>query len=507
MSPESVAFNAFELPTMTSSLDPISISPPITRGLTSARVAAVLKRRAKSLNFDDRNFPALDVFQEGEETRGRSTSRTRANVKRRRSIASASREASSSRVASRLRGRSNSRSRPENPTVPVHTRSSQSRNGATPRASSRGTNPTRRGTTLRSRSVRRATPYPNVVGSRKRSGVDGVGDIKESFNVTKNRADPLLAQLPLSGDVETHNSDGEATYEKKGAFRLKRNPANLEFRFPKSLSQPEPLWRAGDGFSSDEAKPNFIFSMTGAHKQKRPRPLPGIGKLQLEAEKMAKEDTSGRHAKRSKTRHLTEYDMERRRGAAKDIWPTVENFAEELVVRTRNPIVPDHENIIPSTISPEPTPVPQPRPLLEYVPPSSRKRKHSEFENFGRRLQAHGSMFADSPEPRGAHINQLDIGNDEEYDDEEKEEEYGMEEDEPVSETRYGGDDDEDEEYSSYDESVHGTACSQEPSSEDSAASGLEDASSEEAESYPADTQTADDSAQHGLRLIQALSE
>lgn len=372
----------------------------------------------------------------------------------------------------------------------MHTRNSKSRNSATSRTSSKGTDSPRRRKRLGSHSVRRVTPYPDAVESRKRSRVDGA----------ENQASPLLAQLPLSGDVETHNSDGEVIYEKKGAFRLKRNKANLEFRFPKSLSQPEPLWRAGDGFSSDEAKPNFMFSMTGTHKQKKPRLLLGIGKLQLESEKIAKEDASGRHLKRSKAQHLTEYDMERRRSVAKDIWPTVENFAEELVVRTRNPTVPDNEIIIPSTIPPKPTPVPRPRELLKYVPPSSRKRKHSEFENFGRRLQAHVSASAGNLEPRGAHFNQLEIENDEEYEDEEREGEYEIEEDESMPVTRHGGGDVEGEEYSSYDGSDSDTSHDRGPSPVDSTASGLEDASSEEAESYLNDMPIAEYVAQQALR-------
>ncbi|KAI1775041.1 hypothetical protein F4818DRAFT_417601 [Hypoxylon cercidicola] len=509
MSSESTAPDVVEPLATPSSMDPISTTSTVTQGLTSERVSAALQGRAKSLNFDDRFLPALDLArsQDREERGAVLTAPARANVKRRRSVVSAPGDALDDRVPRQFGDRPFSRNRLESPAISGNTRNSRSRNSATPRTSSRGTSTLRRISRPRGRPVRRATPYPDVVGSRKRPKVDGVGNIRRSLEVTKDRADPLLAQLPLSGDVKHHHSEDEATYEKKGVFRLKKNTGNFEFRFPKSLSQPEPLWRAGDGFSSDEAKPDFTFSMTGTHKQKRPRPLPGIGKLQLESEKMTREDAFGRHAKRSKTQHLTQYDVVHSRSEAKDIWPTAENFAEELVVRMRNPTVPDNEVIIPSTVLPKPTPVPQPRERLEYVPSSLRKRNHSEFENFGRRLQTHLLASTGDLESQGTHINQPDIGDDEEYeeyDGEETEGEYTIEEDESVSIT--GGSESDDEEHRNHGEKVASASYSPEYSPEDSTTSGLEDVKSEETESHLDDIWTAGDLARQYLQFSQALS-
>lgn len=322
-----------------------------------------------------------------------------------------------------------------------------------------------------------------------------------------------IEQLPLSGGNDENKSDGGETYERKGAFRLKRDTGIHEFRFPKSTSQPEPLWRAGDAFSGDEGRPDFVFSMNGKHKQKRPRSLPGIGKLQLEkaSEKATQEGTSGTQNHRSKVQHLTQCDMKHRRGAAKDVWPTVNNFSEELGVRKRNPIVPDTEKIIPSTVLPKPTLSPRVKESYSYVPPSSQKRKHSHFENFGKRFQRSISRSVEEDLVcRGAQIHtaQLELGDGtEEYEDEGEDEEFEMEDqDEVIPATRYDGGDHEDGEgKSSNHEDAPSASQSRESTPRDSATANHEHRPPE-AEQYLDNIWAAGDVGRQALMFSQALS-
>lgn len=320
---------------------------------------------------------------------------------------------------------------------------------------------------------------------RRRSRVARAESIKKSIEGTEDQASPV-GQLPLSREVEHSNSDKEVSYETKGAFRLKRKTGNFEFRFPKSLSQPEPIWCPGDGFSSDEARPNFIFSMTGTHKQRRSQPLPGVGKLPVESERVAKEDDCGQQPNRSRVQYLTQYDLKNRRSTAKEIWPTLQNFTEDLVVRERNPMVLDNEVIIRSTVSPEPTPVPRPREAFGYVPPTTRKRKHSDFENFGRRHQDRVPTPFVGLESQGTRVNQSGSSSDEddEDEDEEIEREYSPDEVEFVPATRYDEGDNEDEESSQHEEDPS-SVQSREPSPE----GGLEGSASSDQDAKPEGTE------------------
>ncbi|KAI1759656.1 hypothetical protein GGR53DRAFT_512887 [Hypoxylon sp. FL1150] len=369
---------------------------------------------------------------------------------------------------------SGSHSRLESPATSTRISQSRSRSSAMSSTSSRGTEPPRGRSRQRACSVRR------------RSNAE---TIKRSIEESEDRTSPVVGQLPLSGEVEHSKSDEEARYEVKGAFRLKRK---FEFRFPKPLSQPEPLWHPGDGFSSDEAKPNFIFSMTGTHKQKRPRPLPGVGKLQVEPENIAKEDDRGREPNRSRVQYLTQYSLKSSHSTAKEIWPTVHNFSEELVMRTRSPAALATEVIIRSTISPEPTPVPRLREEFGYIPPSSRKRKHSDFENFGRRVRDRVVTPFGNPESQSSYISQSENGHDEEDEGEEMKVEYAPEEIEVIPAMRYDESGNEEEE-SSQCEEVPAIASSQERSyegshqgrAEGSTTSGREDAKPEGTEWDP----------------------
>ncbi|KAL7627716.1 hypothetical protein AAE478_001911 [Parahypoxylon ruwenzoriense] len=399
-------------------MDPVPIVAP--RLLTSARVAAVLPERTKPLNINRKTSsgPKADQGLDTEERRGRSASPIRANVKRRRSVASAPGDVLGTR-----------------PPSCASSRDSCPLGGLTSgqRIPSSG------------RSIRQATPFPDDAELLKLQKVTGRsntpktptvgenGNIKRSLRVTKT---PSLAtpELSLPGNAEQDDVNKGIAYETKGVFRLKKHVPTHEFRSPRPLGQSEVLWRPGDGFSEDEARPDFMFLMTGTHKRKRSQSLPRIGKLEFEQKDREELGTCASGNSRPKTQRLTQYEMRLRRGVAKDIWPTINNFSEELDARARNPTVPSKE-IVPSTVSPKPQQVPQPRGMFGYVPPPLRRRNDSDFENFGRCFQRHrepkASTGEEMPQPtecRTRQSSRIENGDDEEREDEKSdEEEYEME--------------------------------------------------------------------------------
>ncbi|KAI1386678.1 uncharacterized protein F4822DRAFT_444992 [Hypoxylon trugodes] len=394
-----------EIPNMPSSADPISSGSTNYQPLSSARIASLLPDRTESRNFDG------GIDSGGNEAarpdshgrRGRSVTPVRANVKRKRSVASAPGD-----TTGQLLRRSSS-------TASVTGHDSNLYNNTNTKDPPRRPNTPHQRNISRGRSSRRKTPDTNDVETRKRRKVDGkdgrsreppsggAENIKKSFKVTKGSDALVIQQLSLSSTAE-HNNE-EIAYERKGAFRLKKNKRVGQFRFPKSKSQPEPLWRAGDGFTGDEARPDFVFPMARLNKQ-RSRSLPGVGKLQLETENESTLEPSGLRSDRPKATNLSQLEMKRRRGPPKDVWPTRDNFTEELAVRKRNPTVPEGETIIPSTVPFRPAPSPHVRETYSYNRPSTLKRKHSDFENFGQRLRNGdklGSMIDIQSRPQQVH--------------------------------------------------------------------------------------------------------
>ncbi|KAI2466245.1 hypothetical protein F4781DRAFT_434609 [Annulohypoxylon bovei var. microspora] len=346
--------------------------------LTSARVVAVLSERTRSLSIDDK----LAIG------RGKSTSPIRAKVKRRRSVASAPGDTIGRQLI-----------RKNSPAVPFDRSILLPRNEAEPKFYSQETEAQQQQMLLNGSSRKRRISHADEIKSRKRNkaidenktsnklpGLERSESIKRLLKVTKGPERSLVPPLSLSGDVEDYNQ--EAAYERRGAFRLKRDiEGSDEFRFPKPHNRPEPLWRAGDGFSVEEVRPNFVFLMTGSHKQKKANTIPGLGELQLETGDGSKEDLRSSGISRRKTQHISQYETKHRRGVAKDVWPTIDNFTEELEVRKRNPTVLENEKIISSTMRPQPTPAPRARETIGYNPLSlMRKRRASHFENFGQRL-------------------------------------------------------------------------------------------------------------------------
>ncbi|KAI0841269.1 hypothetical protein F5Y06DRAFT_308158 [Hypoxylon sp. FL0890] len=447
-----------ELPTTSSPLDPISTNSAVSLSWTSARVATVLPERTRSPNIDGNLVSEEAVVRNciPDDRRGRSATPFRAQVKRRRSVASVPgdkldppNEAPHS-PASRGNGHSNEREVP------------------------------------RGRTMKRATSYPTDIESRKRRKVNGKSRtpsksaaeiaerIKNPLKATKGPERIVLAPLPLAGNSEQNENDGNLEYERKGAFRLKKRSERAdEFRFPKPLSQPEPVWRAGDGFSSDEAKPDFMFLVTSTHKQRTPGSLPGIGKLELQVENADKENLHGSGVSKPKVQRPSKYEMKRHRGRVKDVWPTRGNFSEELEAQKQNTAVPENRKIIPSTVPPQLIPEPGARETFKYNPLPLRARNRSDFEHFGQhRRESDDPSTTSVAQPRTMqlfHIGQPEPGGGEEF---EYEEEYETGDDnETVPATNYDEAPGEGEEHTTGREDTPGVCRSRESSANDSAIS------------------------------------
>ncbi|KAI0856656.1 hypothetical protein F4860DRAFT_518625 [Xylaria cubensis] len=181
----------------------------------------------------------------------------------------------------------------------------------------------------RGRTRRRdATPYP---GHPRR---ETSRERNKGRNVSRPRKHIPSQSLP-SGQVDPpslSNANGPITdvssYITKGVFRLYNHRGLELFRFPKSRSQQEPSWKAGDGFSDDEATPDFAFLMTGKHKRKRSRSLSAFGQLSIQAEDAVAATSNQSCLKKSL----------RPRGnvcstTVGEVWPTRENFAESTINR------------------------------------------------------------------------------------------------------------------------------------------------------------------------------
>ncbi|KAI1141936.1 hypothetical protein F5Y05DRAFT_422205 [Hypoxylon sp. FL0543] len=473
MSLGSGALELHELPMISSSVAPVSTNSTLPLSSIGTGATAVLPERTRSLHIDGKliseRVAAHNRIPDGR--RGRSATPIRAQAKRRRSVASA--------PGGDLGYQS---SRINDSTRPAGGDSSHPNNEILARPPSRRSEVTKEQELPRGRTIRRATSYPGGFESRKRRKLNGESrtssksvaeKTERTKNTTKGSEKIVLAPLPLSGDSEQNDGESNLAYERKGAFRLKKRSKGAdEFRFPKARSEPEPLWRAGDGFSSDEAKPDFMFLVTSTHKQRTSASLPGIGKLPLEVEDANKENLHGSGISKPKVQRPSKYKLKRLRGTINDVWPNRENFSEELEVRKRNPTVPEDKEIIPSTVLPKSTPEPRARETFSYNPHLSRARKHSDFEHFGQRPgksdEFHTTSVTRPQTLQAFHIGQPESGDEEcEY-----EEEYETGEDyELVPATDYIEESDEDGEHIISHEDTSGASRSRESSAHDSAIS------------------------------------
>ncbi|TRX96967.1 hypothetical protein FHL15_002273 [Xylaria flabelliformis] len=287
-----------DFPSILPPIDPIYIGLSASPALPTAGIRAIL-RRTKSMGCDSnlQDFQRTVVLGQSDEQVRYPRGRTKSPVYVFHLDSTDDYQNSSSCAISRSR--------------------SQSETTSSQRSPSRGR--TRR---------RDATPYP-CHPRREKSREHNKGR-----NVSRPRKH-IPSQSPPSGQVDLSspsNANGPipdvSSYITKGVFRLYNYRGPELFRFPKSRSQPEPSWRAGDGFSDDEATPNFVFLMTGKHKRKRSRSLSAFGQLSIQAENDV-EATSGQaclkksHRSRGKVRSTI----------VREVWPTRENFAESTINR------------------------------------------------------------------------------------------------------------------------------------------------------------------------------
>ncbi|KAI1093047.1 hypothetical protein F5B19DRAFT_501782 [Rostrohypoxylon terebratum] len=390
-----------KLPSISSPVDSMSTGSTTNQPLTNAGTEAVLPGRVGSFNISEKLVPAEDeeedeeLNQESNTRRGRTTSPLRADVKRGRSVASAPGDVSGGQPSSTFHLQSDISNGQNSPVALSNGADVQDQLKETIALKKVGQeHPTKRSSSRAS--ATKARKRRNTNGKNKTSDntdIEKSEIIRNSPDVTQSPKLPIIPPLSLYGDADDGVEDEEPKYERKGAFWLKKDKGPEEFRFPKPLSHPEPLWSPGDGFSVDEARPSLAFGMTGSQKQRKPKPTPGVGELQLETRDEDKGQARGSRISRRNNRRLDQYEMKHRRDVPKDIWPTVDNFSEELKVQKRNPTVLASEKTIPSTMPPQPTPVPQLRETFSYnLPLMPRQRGHEDFENFGRHLSNNNEM-------------------------------------------------------------------------------------------------------------------
>ncbi|KAI1746941.1 hypothetical protein F4782DRAFT_552838 [Xylaria castorea] len=194
--------------------------------------------------------------------------------------------------------------------------------------------------------------------------------------------------LAIQDEKKIDNTTREATlrdhenissYITKGAFRLCNHRGPELFRFPKSRSQPEPSWRVGDGFSDDEATPDFAFLATGKHKRKRSRSPSAFGQLSIEAENIVGNSVEGATSSQSCLRRLHRPRGKAPNAELKEVWPIRENFAESTINQKRRYIaIKSHGSTL--RLNLERTAVPN-QDVKRTIP---LKRMASGFENLGK---------------------------------------------------------------------------------------------------------------------------
>ncbi|ORY64988.1 uncharacterized protein BCR38DRAFT_523538 [Pseudomassariella vexata] len=163
------------------------------------------------------------------------------------------------------------------------------------------------------------------------AGLVNPSDEKIESPATQYSSIAPLDETPLDMQTNQERRERKPEYVAKGAFLVKKDQEG-EFNFPKFQSQPEPSWRAGDGFSGDEANPDFIFFVTGKHKRKR-RSKFMLGMPTLSMNETSRPSSCIRAF--GKRRRVDEFPQHQRRGVCrgekKDIWPTLDDFVESTL--------------------------------------------------------------------------------------------------------------------------------------------------------------------------------
>lgn len=367
-------------------VDSIYTRPSTSLAAAASGIHAILQR-AHSMGYQhgSQHFKSDDPADQGGHrdrcARERTHSPVRANSKRRRSVASISRPEKGVRHASEF-----SYSSPRSVSIELGSDNypdDSSRVESCPRSQSRPASGHRSPSRGRTRRRKDSVHY-----SYPRQDNDRQNDTRS--NISRPRQYKPV-EVPTSGGKyhpsppnshDTANSG--SSYVTKGVFRLYNYQEPEGFRPLKSISQPEQTWRAGDGFSDDEATPDFVFLMTGKHKRKRSRSLSAFGQLSIEAGNVAENGKMG--VTSSQPHRLRGLQRNVRRKTVKDLWPTRDNFSEDLVVQKPGAVAIKDGNIVQST--PLFSPTPMPSSTLEMKQAKLQKRRASDFENFRRKRRS-----------------------------------------------------------------------------------------------------------------------
>ncbi|KAI0100905.1 hypothetical protein GGR51DRAFT_575207 [Nemania sp. FL0031] len=378
---------------------------------TAVSIQSIL-RRAKSMCYTG-NATQVDEGEEEEDRRAKRGPKSfvRANSKRRRSsapIARSSSEANYGTNSSLARLGSvelvsfNHRDAPIPPT---------------PRASTKSTPTPAQRSPSRGRTRRRDdTPYSSNPWGVRYSQDSRRWQYAEGGMTPTGQAE-YLASSNADGFI-----DGALPYIRRGVYRLSKPREPKEFRFPKSKSQPELFWKAGDGFSDDELLPDFVLLMAGKNKRKRSRSLSTLGQLSVEAGNDANSNrtevtisqASQAYGLRQKTHHVP----------VQEVWPTRENFTENSVAK--KPKAKDHRSTQSSfPASPKPSLMSR-KDMVEVIP---RKRRPSDFENFGkckRRSQSRHTLHQSLPFTTASQERGYQSSEDEYYEEDDDDDDDGL---------------------------------------------------------------------------------
>ncbi|KAI1420937.1 hypothetical protein F5Y12DRAFT_790776 [Xylaria sp. FL1777] len=394
------------------SMDPIYTGQSAPLALTAEGIRAIL-RRAKSAGYQSSSGASRGSVtpdeddDKNEHARARTNSPTRANSKRRRSAAPITyteirhRSLSGASVGTPspslcselgLYDRNNSSSGISHPSIQYGAASDE-------RSPSRG------------RTWRREdTPHPGIIRRDRNRQDDERSNISRRRQYRHSEATPeQVGYSPPSSEADDLVLSA-SSYVTKGEFRLHNYQEPGEFRFPKSRSQPESIWKTGDGFSDDEARPQFVFPMTRKRKRRRSRSLSAFGQLSLYTEAALEHNPEEPTSTRS---HLKEsYRLWGRVGEMmKDLWPTRENFMEPSVAKKPRNIVTENYSTIES--APPFNPIFSSMSTPKVKQTVQRKRQASDFENFGKRglrSQSRHRKRLSSSSTRVQQVNRFQIG-------------------------------------------------------------------------------------------------
>lgn len=240
----------------------------------------------------------------------------------------------------------------------------------------------------------------------------------------------ILGELQTTNVTNHQVFTTESVRVLKGGFVIK-TPSIEHYKYPKARSQPEPRWRAGDGFSEDEAATDFLFYATGTRKRKRSSTLPRMGKLSTGTDET---ESPGIRPSNKRSRGIGIYEnLKLLRGEQKEAWPTKADFedctlptthARELAIFKLG----DADTIIPATFRPPRERSTDSRSTVKYVPRSSKGAlDFANFWNLG---------VAKSTLPEYNLLSQIRISRDSSVSGEEDEEVFYVDDgdDEPIAE-------------------------------------------------------------------------